>query len=60
VHQFDNHGAESERQLSVVTPGSLGPDYFREMGEILNRGGPPNTPLLIAIMLRHGLNPVLH
>ena len=32
VHGFENdHGAEA-RMLAIVTPGILGPDYFREIG----------------------------
>src|SRR5262245_18304449 len=31
VHQFDNRGDVDARALAVVTPGILGPDYFREV-----------------------------
>src|SRR6059058_4596391 len=34
VHQFDNRGDTDAKALAVVTPGILGPDYFREVGEI--------------------------
>src|SRR5439155_6673445 len=34
VHQFDNTGDVDAKALAVVTPGILGPDYFREVAEI--------------------------
>src|SRR4051812_34780775 len=30
VHAFDNRGEADAKALAVVTPGILGPDYFRE------------------------------
>jgi hypothetical protein len=40
-----------------VTPGSLGPDYFREVAAILDAaaGGPPDYAALGEVMRRHGL-----
>jgi quercetin dioxygenase-like cupin family protein len=48
VHRFDNLHAEEARALAVVTPGLLGPDFFREVGAVLRAaaGGPPITPRL--------------
>jgi hypothetical protein len=43
--------------LAIVTPGLLGPDYFREIGAILNTGGPLDVEKLKAVMLRNGLVP---
>src|SRR5215216_6142427 len=57
VHQFDNpHGVEA-KALAVVTPGILGPDYFREVAAILAAaaGGPPDYAALGEVMRRHGL-----
>lgn len=57
VHQFDNaHGVDA-RALAVVTPGILGPDYFREAAAILDAaaGGPPDFAALGEVMRRHGL-----
>src|SRR5215510_13475077 len=31
VHHFDNTGDADARMLAIVTPGVLGPDYFREI-----------------------------
>jgi quercetin dioxygenase-like cupin family protein len=59
VHQFDNTGDVKARALAVVTPGILGPDYFREVGSILDAaaGGPPDLAAIAAVMRRHGLTP---
>ena len=56
VHQFDNPHVVDAKALAIVTPGVLGPDYFREVAAILDAaaGGPPN---LAAVMRRHGLTP---
>ena len=60
VHQFDNHGDVDAKALAIVTPGPLGPDYFREAAAVLDAaaGGPPDFAALGAIMRRHGLTPV--
>jgi quercetin dioxygenase-like cupin family protein len=57
VHQFDNPFGEAARALAVVTPGILGPDYFREVGAILAAAvdGPPDYAALGEVMRRHGL-----
>jgi quercetin dioxygenase-like cupin family protein len=57
VHHFANLDSEDARELSVITPGLLGPEYFREIGEILNPGGPPNVEQIMEVMRRHGLRP---
>ena len=59
VHHFDNAGDFDARALAVVTPGILGPDYFREAAAVLeaSAGGPPDLAALAAVMRRHGLTP---
>jgi quercetin dioxygenase-like cupin family protein len=59
VHQFENVSSADARALSVITPGSLGPEYFRDVGAIVNAGGPPKIQEIMAVMQRHGLCPVL-
>jgi quercetin dioxygenase-like cupin family protein len=58
VHRFDNHGTEDVNVLAVVTPGILGPDYFRDVAAVIGAaaGGPPERALG-AVMQRHGLTP---
>jgi quercetin dioxygenase-like cupin family protein len=60
VHHFDNPGLVDARALAIVTPGILGPDYFREVGEILDAadGGAPDLAAIAAVMGRHGLTAV--
>ena len=60
VHRFDNVGDVDATALAIVTPGILGPDYFREVAEIVaaTAGGPPDLAAVAAVMRRHGLTPV--
>ena len=58
VHQLENLAAVDARGLSVITPGLLGPEFFREVADLLNAGGPPNVERIVAVMRRHGLRPV--
>jgi quercetin dioxygenase-like cupin family protein len=59
VHGFDNLGEADARALAVVTPGILGPAYFREIAEILEQaaGVPPDLTAIAEVMRRHGLTP---
>ena len=59
VHHFDNTRDVDARALAIVTPGILGPDYFREVAAIVDAtvGGPPDLAAIAAVMRRHGLTP---
>ena len=59
MHRFDNAGYGDAKALAVVTPGVLGPDYFREVAAVLDRAtaGPPDLAAVAAVMIRHGLTP---
>ena len=59
VHQFDNTHDVDAKALAVVTPGILGPDYFREVAAILEAaaGGAPDFAALGEVMRRHGITP---
>jgi quercetin dioxygenase-like cupin family protein len=59
VHHFQNTGAEDATALAVVTPGLLGPAYFRELAAIMNVEGPPDVGAALDVMRRHGLTPVV-
>jgi quercetin dioxygenase-like cupin family protein len=59
VHHFTNSETQDARELSVITPGLLGPEYFREIAEVINVGGPPNVERIMEVMRRHGLRPAL-
>jgi quercetin dioxygenase-like cupin family protein len=59
VHKFENNGAEDATVLAIVTPGILGPDYFRDVAAVVQAaaGGPPDFAEVGAVMRRHGLTP---
>lgn len=57
AHGFINRGTETVRLLVVVTPGRLGPAYFRAVADIINAGGPPDHHRLVALMAQHGMVP---
>jgi len=59
VHGFDNTGETDARALGVLTPGILGPAYFREIAEVLEQaaGGPPDLAAVAEVMRSHGLTP---
>jgi quercetin dioxygenase-like cupin family protein len=59
VHHFDNRGDVDAKALAIATPGVIGPEFFREVGAILDAaaGGPPDLAALGAAMRRHGLTP---
>jgi quercetin dioxygenase-like cupin family protein len=61
VHRFDNDTEQDVKTLCVITPAALGPQYFREMAELLRvaAGGPPDRAKALEIMLRHGLKPAM-
>jgi quercetin dioxygenase-like cupin family protein len=56
VHGFDNRSGAPATCLCVLTPGVLGPEYFREIA-LLVAAGPPDPVKMREIMQRHGLIP---
>lgn len=59
IHRFDNFHSADATMLAIVTPGVLGPDYFREIAAVIEAtaGGPPNPSAIADVMRRHGLTP---
>ena len=59
IHHFDNGRDVDARALAIVTPGVLGPDFFREVAAVLDAaaGGPPDVAAIGEVMHRHGLTP---
>lgn len=59
VHHFDNRGDVDAKALAIASPGSIGPEFFREVGALLDAaaGGPPDLAALAAVMRKHGLTP---
>src|SRR5262249_3885245 len=59
VHRFDNFSGADATMLAIVTPGVLGPAFFRDMAAVLgaSKGGPPDPKAMGEVMRRHGLTP---
>jgi quercetin dioxygenase-like cupin family protein len=58
VHGFENRSSADVLSLSVITPGLLGPSYFRDVADVLKTPGPPDIPRIVGVMQRHGLRAV--
>jgi quercetin dioxygenase-like cupin family protein len=56
VHSFRNDKPEPTICLNILTPGVLGPGYFREIAALV-ASGPPDPEQMKATMLRYGLVP---
>lgn len=54
VHQFSNPHSEAARTLTILTP-DIGAQYFRDVGAIVNAGGPPDRMKMAAVMSNYGL-----
>jgi quercetin dioxygenase-like cupin family protein len=57
VHGFRNDTQDAATCLCILTPGVLGPAYFREMAALMS-GGAPDLVRMKETMLRYGLVPV--
>ena len=59
VHRFDNTHDADARTLAIISPGILGPDYFRDIAAVVDAaaGGPPDLAAIGAVMKHHGLTP---
>ena len=59
IHRFDNFSSSDAKMLAIVTPGVLGPGYFREIAAVVAAaaGGPPDPGAIAEVMRRHGLTP---
>lgn len=56
VHRFSNPFDTVTRALIVQSP-DIGPQYFKDVGAVVNAGGPPDKAALVAVMSRYGLVP---
>ena len=56
VHGFTNRSSGPASCLCILSPGVLGPQYFREMAALLSTGA-PDPAKMKEIMLRYGLIP---
>jgi hypothetical protein len=58
VHGFTNRSAETATCLCTLSPGVLGPQYFKDMAQLLSAGA-PDPAKMKETMLRYGLIPAL-
>lgn len=57
VHGFVNETQAIAKMLCVLTPGVLGPEFFREMAVAVSGSGPPDPARMGEIMKRYCLIP---
>jgi quercetin dioxygenase-like cupin family protein len=57
VHHHENLHEGQARALVIITPGTIGHAYFKELAEVINVPGRPDLAKAQEIMLRHGLVP---
>ncbi len=60
THGFNNYGQLNAKALAVVNPGLLGPEYFIDLAEIVNAGGPPDIEKIKVVFKKYGLVPIVN
>ena len=56
THHFINKTDAAVRALVIMTP-DIGPQYFHDVGAVVNAGGPPDRVRLAQVMAQYGLVP---
>lgn len=56
VHGFSNPFSEVANALIVLSP-DIGAQYFRDVGVVVDAGGPPDKAALLSVMAKYGLVP---
>ena len=59
AHGFTNLKQPAAKALAIVSPALIGPDFFKEMAALVSAGGPPDVEKMKAVMMKHGLVPVM-
>jgi mannose-6-phosphate isomerase-like protein (cupin superfamily) len=57
VHSYSNMQSDTCRMMCLLTPGLVGPEYFRAMAAVLRRDGPPDIAGISNVMMRYGIIP---
>lgn len=57
AHTYINTHRTTARMMCILTPGLVGPEYFRELAAVIDADGPVNVPAIAAIMTRYGIIP---
>jgi quercetin dioxygenase-like cupin family protein len=56
VHGFANPFEHTARALIALAP-DIGAQYFEDVAQVVNAGGPPDKAALLAVMRRYDLTP---
>ena len=57
AHTYANLHISTARMMCILTPGLVGPEYFRELAEVLSADGPPDIAGISSVMMRYGVIP---
>jgi len=57
AHTYVNTFRTTARMLCILTPGKVGPEYFRELAAAINPEGKADIPAIAAVMARYGVIP---
>jgi len=57
AHGFSNPFTEVAKAMIVLSP-DIGAQYFKDVGIVVNSGGPPDRAALLSVMSKYGLLPV--
>jgi mannose-6-phosphate isomerase-like protein (cupin superfamily) len=57
AHSYANLHDATARMMCILTPGLVGPEYFRELAAVLRADGPPDIAGISNVMMRYGVIP---
>jgi mannose-6-phosphate isomerase-like protein (cupin superfamily) len=58
VHSYSNQHTDAARMMCLLTPGIVGPEYFRELAAAIQPGSPPDIAEISTVMARYGVIPI--
>lgn len=58
VHSYSNFHTTTSRMMCLLTPGLVGPEYFRELAAVIQPDGPPDIAEISTVMARYGVIPI--
>ncbi|WP_260735221.1 cupin domain-containing protein [Tunturiibacter lichenicola] len=58
VHSYSNQHTSAARMMCLLTPGLVGPEYFRELAAAIQPGSPPDIAEISTVMARYGVIPI--
>jgi mannose-6-phosphate isomerase-like protein (cupin superfamily) len=58
VHSYSNFHTGTARMMCLLTPGIVGPEYFRELAAAFQPDSPPDIAEISNVMARYGVIPI--